>query len=117
MPPRRATPKSYERARQLRQELTPAERKLWNALRGRQLSGFKFRRQHPIGVFIVDFCCPAEKLIIELDGSQHLHSQEYDQSRTEFLESQGYRLIRFWNDAVMNDLDAVIYAIDEALNG
>ena len=86
-------------------------------MRGRQLSGFKFRRQHPIGAFIVDFYCPSEKLIIELDGSQHFDTQEYDQSRTEFLESQGYRLIRFWNDAVMHDLDAVMCAIDEALNG
>jgi very-short-patch-repair endonuclease len=115
MPARRANPESYERARHLRQESTPAERKLWAVLRGSQLHGVKFRRQHPIGKFIVDFCSPGEKLIIELDGSQHFDQQQYDQSRTEFLECQGYRLIRFWNNAVMSDMDAVVRAIEDAL--
>jgi very-short-patch-repair endonuclease len=72
MPARRANPESYERARYLRQELTLAERRLWAVLRSTQLNGVKFRRQHPIGKFIVDFCAPGKKLIIELDGSQHL---------------------------------------------
>lgn len=115
MPARRATPKGYENARKLRKELTPAERKLWAYLRGDKLEGINFRRQHAIGNYIVDFCSPKAKLIIELDGSQHLEQQEYDKERTQFLESQGYKVIRFWNNQVMNEMDGVILAIIHAL--
>ena len=100
MPPRRANPKSYQRARALRKELTPAERKLWSVLRGNQLNGVSFRRQHAIGNYIVDFVSIKHKLIIELDGSHHLEQAEYDEERTGYLESQGYRVIRFWNMVV-----------------
>lgn len=114
MPPRRTTPKGYKNARELRKELTPAERKLWAYLRGDKL-GVNFRRQHAIGNYITDFCSPKAKLIIELDGSQHLEQQEYDKERTQYLESQGYKVIRFWNNEVMNNIDGVILAILHAM--
>ena len=114
MPPRRTTPKGYERARQLRHEPTPAESKLWAYLRGNKL-GVNFRRQHAIGNYIVDFCSVKAKLVIELDGSQHLEQEEYDQQRTEYLEALGYRVIRFWNNQIMNDMNGVILSIIYAL--
>jgi very-short-patch-repair endonuclease len=110
MPPRQATPKMQRRAAELRHNLTPAERKLWGALRNDQL-GVSFRRQHAIGNYIVDFCSPRQKLIIELDGGQHLEQQEYDQVRTEFLQAKGYRVLRFWNKDVLSDLNGVMKAI------
>ncbi len=115
MPPKRANPKSYERARRLRKELTPAERKLWSVLRGNKLNGVSFRRQHAIGNYIVDFVSIKKKLIIELDGSQHLEQTEYDAERTKYLESQGYQVIRFWNNLVENELNSVIRSIEMAL--
>ena len=115
MPPRRTTPKGYENARKLRHELTPAERKLWAALRGDQLNGVNFRRQHAIGPYIADFCAIKAKLIVELDGGQHLEQQEYDAERTKYLETQGYKVLRFWNNEVLNNLDGVILAITYAL--
>lgn len=114
MPARRTTPKGYENARKLRKELTPAERKLWAYLRGDKL-GINFRRQHAIGNYITDFCSPKAKLIIELDGSQHLEQEEYDAERTKYLEAQGYKVIRFWNNQVMKEIEAVILAIMKAL--
>ncbi len=111
MPPRRTTPKGYENARKLRKEPTPAEGKLWAYLRGNKLNGINFRRQHAIGNYVPDFCSPKAKLVIELDGSQHLEQEEYDKERTKYLESQGYKVIRFWNNQVMNDMDGVIRAI------
>ena len=114
MPPRRTTPKGYENARKLRKELTPAERKLWAYLRGDKL-GVNFRRQHAIGNYIADFCSPKAKLIIELDGSQHLEQEEYDKERTKYLESQGYKVIRFWNNQIMNEIEGVILAITYAI--
>lgn len=114
MPPRRTTPQGYEKARQLRKALTPAERKLWAVIRNDQL-GVSFRRQHAIGPYIADFCCVKKKLIIEVDGSQHLEQVEYDEQRTKYLESLGYKVIRFWNNEVMKDLDGVIRAIWNAL--
>jgi len=93
MPPNRANPKGYERARQLRKGPTPAERKLWAYLRGNKLNGVNFRRQHALGNYIVDFVSVKKKLAIELDGSQHLEQEEYDVERTKYLESQGYKLI------------------------
>ena len=115
MPPKRTTPKGYERARQLRKELTPTEQKLWAYLRGKKLNGVSFRRQHAIGNYIVDFCAIKQKLIIELDGSQHLEQEKYDRERTAYLESQGYKVIRFWNNDVMNNISDVIRAIDTIL--
>ena len=115
MPPRRATPVIFRRARQLRKESTPAEAKLWAYLRGKKLNEINFRRQHAIGQYIVDFCSVKWKLIIELDGGQHLMSEEYDLERTEFLMAEGYTVLRFWSDKVLNDMSGVISAIELAL--
>lgn len=112
--PPRSNPKTRTRAIELRKEPTPAERKLWAVLRNDQL-GVSFRRQHAIGNYIPDFVCIKRKLIIELDGGQHLEQAEYDAQRTEFLESQGYRVIRFWNNDVINDINGVIRQIQIAL--
>lgn len=112
--PRRSTPKIMHQAGELRKESTPAERKLWAYLRGDKL-GVNFRRQHAIGKYIPDFCSPKAKLVIELDGSQHLEQKEYDLERTKYLESQGYKVIRFWNNDVMNNIEGVILAIMVAL--
>ena len=102
------------RAGELRKELTPAERKLWSRVRNGQL-GATFRRQHAIGNFIVDFCVLKEKLVVELDGSQHLEQTGYDEERTKYFESLGYRVIRFWNNQIMNEIENVILAITYAL--
>lgn len=75
-----------------------------------------FRNQHAIGNYVVDFCAPRRKLIIELDGSQHLEQEEYDSERTVFLQSKGYRVLRFWNNDVMKDIDSVLKVIYDALN-
>jgi len=114
MPARRTTPKGYDTARKLRKELTPAERKLWAYIRNDKL-GVNFRRQHAIGNYIPDFVCVKKKLIIELDGSQHVEQAEYDTERTKFLEAQGYKVIRFWNNQIMNDINGVIRNIQFAL--
>ena len=114
MPPKRSTPKTLHRAWELRRELTPAEMKLWGHLRILHTAGIHFRKQHAIGRFIVDFCAPRRKLVIELDGSQHLDQPRYDDERTQFLESQGYTVIRFWNHQVTNDIEGVMRAIMNA---
>jgi very-short-patch-repair endonuclease len=95
MPSRRTTPKGYDHARQLRKQPTPAERLLWTHLRDNKLLGVSFRRQHAIGEYVTDFCSPKMKLIIELDGSPHQEQHIYDNQRTEYLSSQGYKVIRF----------------------
>ena len=112
--PSRSNPKTRTHAIELRKELTPAERKLWTIIRNDQL-GFNFRRQHAIGNFIPDFVCIEKKLIIELDGSQHLEQEEYDKERTQYLESQGYKVIRFWNNDVINSIEGVILVVMNAL--
>ena len=116
MPKKLSTPKTYQHAHKLRHDPTIAESRLWSRLRAHQLQDVHFRRQHAIGKYIVDFCAPRQKLIIELDGSQHLDCEEQDQVRTSFLTAKGYRVIRFWNHEVENNLDGVILAIQQALN-
>jgi very-short-patch-repair endonuclease len=116
MPAKRSTPKFMHRAGELRKELTPAEKKLWAYLRGDKLNGVNFRRQHAIGKFIVDFVSIKRRLVIEMDGSQHVQQEKYDNERTEYLESHGYKVIRFWNEDVMKDINGVIQAIQLALN-
>ena len=111
---KRSNPKTMNMAGKLRKESTPAERKLWSRIRNDQL-GVTFRRQHAVGSYIPDFCCPKSKLIIELDGSQHLEQAEYDQKRTNFLESLGYKVICFWNNDVMNRIEEVLLTITYAL--
>ncbi len=102
-------------ARSLRKSETDAERKIWQQLRSRNLNGAKFRRQHPEGQYIVDFICINEKLIIELDGSQHQRQQDYDAERSAFLEQAGYRVLRFWDDDVLLRTEDVMQAIFNAL--
>jgi len=112
---RRTTPGIFHRARELRQEPGLAEIKLWAHLRMLRENGIHFRRQHAIGPYITDFCAPRRKLVIEVDGSQHLDQEEYDAVRTAFLESQGYRVLRFWNSDVMNRTKDVMSLVLEEL--
>ena len=111
----RTDPQTYGHARDLRRNQTKAEHILWQAIRFKQINGIKFRRQHAIGPYIADFCSPSHKLIIELDGSQHMEQEEYDAVRTKFLVSKGYRVLRFWNNEVMNDLEGVVMRIIQDL--
>lgn len=97
--------------RELRRSQTPLEAKLWKELRAKQISGLKFRRQHPIGPYIVDFYCSSSKLVIEIDGESHGEQVEYDAIRTEYLESRGYRIIRFLNEDVNHNIDGVLEVI------
>jgi very-short-patch-repair endonuclease len=102
------------RAKRLRRDLTNAERKLWLVLRNGQLDGAKFRRQQPIGPFIADFVCQNARLIIEADGGQHSGSPG-DARRTRFLESKGYRVLRVWNNDIVENVDGVAQMISAAL--
>ena len=95
----------------LRRNQTDAERPLWKHLRDRRFEGFKFRRQRPLGRYIVDLICLEERLIVEVDGGQHSGRQMYDSERDQWLGSQGYRVLRFWNNQVLNEIDAVKEAI------
>ena len=104
-----------DRARRLRHDRTEAERRLWARLRDRRLSDAKFRRQHPVGPFITDFCCREQGLVVELDGGQHASRQEADQRRATFLGQQGYRVLRFWDNEVFENIDGVLHRIAEAL--
>nr|WP_298129178.1 endonuclease domain-containing protein [uncultured Pseudoxanthomonas sp.] len=106
---------NHQRERRLRRDQTDAERLLWQHLRDRRLLGWKFRRQHRIGPYFADFACVEAMLVVELDGSQHLTQQRHDEARTCFLETQGYRVLRFWNDDVLRETDAVLTAITTAL--
>ncbi len=100
-------------AKKLRRSQTDAEQKIWSILRNNQ-TGFKFRRQQPIGSYIVDFFCADRGLIVEVDGSQH--TEEKDKQRTEFLTSAGYRVLRFWNNDVFNNIEGISRVIHEALH-
>jgi len=91
------------------------ERKLWSRLRDRRLCGARFRRQHPIGPFIADFCCTETKLVVELDGGQHGLQKRSDAERTAFLAGQGYRVIRFWDNEALTNTESVLLRIIEAL--
>ena len=104
-----------QHARQLRNNMTEAERRLWQRLKARQLHGMKFRRQQPIGHFVVDFACLERRLIVEVDGGQHAEQAQADSERSRWLESLGYQVLRFWNNEVMEHLDAVTQTIADAL--
>jgi very-short-patch-repair endonuclease len=110
---RGTTQEIEQAARYLRQHLTPAEAKLWNALCRRQIAGLKFRCQHPVGRFIVDFYCPSCKLVIEVDGDIHNQQEVYDEARTEQLQSFGYRVLRFTNEEVLSNLQTVLDRITQ----
>ncbi|MBS7588978.1 endonuclease domain-containing protein [Ancylobacter defluvii] len=101
------------RARRLRRDQTDAEQRLWAYLRNRQLGGWKFRRQVPVGCYVVDFLCPDAKLAVELDGGQH--STETDAERTRIIEVHGYLVIRFWNNEVNENIEGVLARIMETL--
>ena len=103
-------------ARRMRGAPTEAEQTLWNALRRKSLLGLRFRRQRVIGPYIVDFCCLQHHLIVEADGDHHHHGETaaYDQTRTEYLEASGFRVLRFTNHEILADLDSVIERIAEA---
>ena len=102
-------------AKEMRKAPTDAEHRLWSLLRAKRLSGWKFRRQQPIGHFIADFVCYEARLVIEVDGSQHAESTR-DEMRDKWLSSQGFRVLRFWNNVVLENEDGVVAAILAALN-
>jgi very-short-patch-repair endonuclease len=104
------------RARELRKHMTDAERLLWRCLRDRQLGGYKFRRQYPIGPFIVDFACLERKIVIEIDGSQHINNTAADNKRSDYLNKQGFRVLRFWNNDVLQEKEAVLSMILSSLS-
>jgi very-short-patch-repair endonuclease len=103
-----------QNARRLRRAMSDAERALWYLLRDRRLRGYKFRRQRPVGPFIVDFACIAHCLVIEADGGQHAES-ETDASRTQWLEAHGWRVLRFWNNEILHNRDGVVETILRAI--
>jgi very-short-patch-repair endonuclease len=103
------------RTRALRQQGTDAEQRLWQHLRNRQLGGHKFRRQHAIGPFVGDFVCVEAGLVIELDGGQHVDAAEADNRRTAYLQAQGFRVRRYWNDDVLLRLEDVLADVLRAL--
>jgi very-short-patch-repair endonuclease len=98
-------------ARNLRKRSTDAERLLWTHLRARQLEGLKFRRQHPIGHYIVDFACLETRLIVEVDGGHHASQRESDVERDKWLEEEGYSVLRFWDNDVLTNTDGVLEVI------
>jgi very-short-patch-repair endonuclease len=102
-------------AKNLRKATTDAERKIWQRLRSEQL-GVKFRRQHPFENYVLDFVCLERRLVIEVDGSQHAEQQNYDEQRTEKLRTAGLTVLRFWDNEVLNETDAVVQVIWNALN-
>jgi very-short-patch-repair endonuclease len=99
--------------KKLRQNPTDAEQKLWHHLRRKQIDGLGFRRQYRLGDYIVDFICLPARLIIEVDGGQHALQVERDDARTAWLESQGFRVIRFWNNEVLGNIEGVVHVIGE----
>lgn len=105
----------WKHSRRLRQDATDAERWLWRHLKGRQPIGHKFRRQFPIAGYIADFACVEAKLVIDLDGGQHVDATDYDRMRTKKIEVNGYRVLRFWNDDVLLRTDLVLEEIMRCL--
>jgi very-short-patch-repair endonuclease len=99
------------RAKYLRKSQTPVEQRLWLALKGHRFCQYKFRRQVILGPYIVDFVCLKKRLVIELDGYQHLNNQLYDQIRTEYLKSLGFSVLRFWNHEVLENWNGILHKI------
>jgi len=100
-----------QRARALRKRMTDAERLLWRHLRNRELGGWKFRRQYPVGPYVVDFICLEKQVAIEVDGGQHAETEELDIQRSAYLNRMGYLVFRFWNNQVLQETEAVLEAI------
>ena len=109
--------KKHILAKNLRKNSTIQERRIWNILKNRQFHNLKFKRQQPIGNYIVDFACQEKRLIIEIDGSQHNfpNNLEYDQKRTQYLEKLGYTVIRFWNNEVFENIEGIVMALEKYL--
>jgi very-short-patch-repair endonuclease len=103
------------RARELRKNATKAELALWDQLRNRQLTGVRFNFQRPIGPYICDFVARTPRLVVEVDGSQHSEAEDYDRARTRFLTARGYRVIRFWNNEVIENIEGVVEKIRQPL--
>jgi very-short-patch-repair endonuclease len=103
-------------ARILRRHQTDAEKQIWRHLRNRGLAGFKFRRQYSVGPYVVDFVCLERWLVVEIDGGQHMEQQQKDERRTASLESHGFRVVRFWNNDVLQNIETVLSVILDALN-
>ena len=106
---------AHARARTLRQNMTDAERRVWQILRSHQMNGYRFRRQAPIGRYIADFVCHEARLIVEIDGGQHDRSSLREAECAGFLQNEGYRILRFWNTEVLANLDGVHEAFVEEL--
>jgi len=104
-------------ARALRKRMTDAERLLWRHLRNRELGGWKFKRQYPVGPYIVDFICVDKNVVIEVDGAQHAENEDSDLHRSAFLNKMGYRVFRLWNNQVLQETEAVLEAIFAILAG
>lgn len=113
---REARPPEAQRARDLRKHQTPTEEVLWDRLRSRRFLGLKFRRQFPVEGFITDFCCHEAKLIVEVDGAVHdePHQEAHDENRDVFLQSLGYKILRFANERVLEDIDSALQDIARA---
>ena len=119
MPHQPVLPSKRHFARRLRRDMTEAEERLWSELRGRRLDGLKFRRQVPVAAYVADFLCAEAMLIVEVDGSQHADSKR-DAIRDSELKLRGFRILRFWNDEVLRELDSVcntiiVFAHDRSL--
>ena len=106
---------TFTRARRLRREMSPPERKVWAVLRARGLSGYKFKRQVPVGPFIVDFLCPEKRLVIEIDGDSHDTQINYDRRRDAYLHAAGYRVLRLTNEDVTQELEGSMRLVLETL--
>ena len=104
-----------KRARGLRRRQTDAEKQLWKTLRSRHFESYKFRRQKPIGPYYVDFVCLEQKLIIEIDGGQHGWQQKKDEQRTVYLNQKGFKVIRFWNNDILENLEGVMTMLKREL--
>jgi very-short-patch-repair endonuclease len=107
----------FTKARNLRKEQTEQEKIMWSILRNRKFYGLRFKRQVPLGSYIVDFCCNEKKIVIEIDGGQHNEPSNisYDKQRTEFLETEGYKVIRFWNNDVSNNLEGIYQKLQKEI--
>jgi very-short-patch-repair endonuclease len=108
-----ATPSTLEKARHLRNKMTTEEIMLWEKLKGKQICNLRFRRQHPINIFIADFYCHEAKMVIELDGKIHLKTKEYDKERTSIIQDFEIEVLRFTNDEVSSDINSVVEKITE----
>jgi adenine-specific DNA-methyltransferase len=109
------SPRAKAKAPHLRSEMTEAEKRLWFLLRNRRLEGVKFRHQHPVGPYILDFACLSHNLAVEIDGGQHCDSLS-DKVRTAWLQSQGWRIVRFWNNEALDHTETVLEALIKAIS-